>query len=89
MVIEAGRGSATNRKGLPVMTTKLAAKYDLALLRLGAAARRRAEEGMATAEWALVTLCVCAFVILALGVLGTVGKDAIGKIVTEAFSKRP
>ncbi|MFN8097711.1 MAG: DUF4244 domain-containing protein [Dermatophilaceae bacterium] len=71
------------------MTTKLAAKYDFAILRLRDAATRRAEEGMATAEWALVTLCVCAFVVLALGVLGTVGKDAIAKIITEAFGKRP
>ena len=43
--------------------------------RLCDAATRRAEEGMATAEWALVTLSVCAFVVPPSVSSGTVGSD--------------
>ena len=68
------------------MTHKLAARYVVAKARLADEAHRKAEAGMATAEWALVTLCVCAFAVVALTFLNSKGADLIGKILTKAFN---
>ncbi|MEI2774514.1 MAG: hypothetical protein V9G19_00790 [Tetrasphaera sp.] len=70
------------------MTSKLAARYVVATTRARDAAARKAEEGMATVEWAFVTLMVVAFVLVALSAIGTVGKEGVETILKEAFGKR-
>ncbi len=69
------------------MTSKLAAKYVVATTRARDAAARKAEEGMATAEWAFVTLMVVSFVLVALAAIGTVGEAGVKKVLELAFNK--
>lgn len=83
--LETGTGSVHQERG-STMTHKLAARYTATRARLGDAAQRKAEEGMATAEWALVTLCVCAFAVVVLGSLGTFAKPLIEGIISKALS---
>lgn len=68
------------------MTHKLAARFTTSRARLEDGARRKAEEGLATAEWALVTLCVCAFAVVVLGALGTFAKPLVEGIIGKALS---
>lgn len=68
------------------MSKKLSAKYQSALGRLPDGAMRKAEEGMATAEWAMVTLAAVALALVLLTAISELGPGLLQGILSKAFT---
>ncbi len=68
------------------MSKKLSAKYQSAMVRLHTGAMRKAEQGMATAEWAMVTLAAVAFALVLLTAISELGPGLLKGVLSKAFT---
>ena len=68
------------------MKKKLSAKYRSGVVRITNGAMRKAEDGMATAEWAMVTLAAVALALVLLTAISELGPGLLKGILSKAFS---